>query len=165
MVKRDRPSDDDGDKGSDSPPSKRMISNAATSNETSTPATGSVSPVTTLHRSSSAIIYEVNLSVPKEHAAEYVDYLRDFTKNVVKTVEGFTGAEVYSQPKPVGLHWLSEEGDVKSYFVVHYHCRSEEYLNKYLTEHQERLSNQDQNKWNFLVTSRRILRLQVATTL
>ena len=49
------------------------------------------------------IIYEVNLSVPKQNSIAYLDYLKDFTRNVCRIVQGFTNAVVYSQPKPGNL--------------------------------------------------------------
>ncbi|KAJ3400669.1 hypothetical protein HDV05_000982, partial [Chytridiales sp. JEL 0842] len=91
-----------------------------------------------------AIVYEVNLSVPKDVAKEYLDYLNGFTDNVIKTV-------------PVGLHWLSEEGEQKAYFTVQYDCDSEVHLKTYLEQYQETLAQADQGKWKFLVTSRRVL--------
>ncbi|KAJ3294418.1 hypothetical protein HK104_003593 [Borealophlyctis nickersoniae] len=140
----------------------------------------------------SAIIYEVNLSVPKLKADAYLAYLRTFTKEVcvlklgyawadstgnainsvasvvvlttIPRVSGFTGVQVFSQPKPVGLHWLSEEeGEAKAYFTVHYHVESQMHLDVYLAAHQERIAETDQKEWGFLVTSRRILRLQYST--
>ncbi|KAJ3247545.1 hypothetical protein HDU78_003958 [Chytriomyces hyalinus] len=110
----------------------------------------------------SPILYEVNLSVPKENARDYLSYLGTFCRNAVETVEGFTHCNVFTQPKPTGLHWLSEEGDAKVYVVVQYHIASEHHMNLYLDNYQDALSKQDQNKWGFLVISRRILRLQVA---
>ncbi|KAI9329617.1 hypothetical protein BDR26DRAFT_939226 [Obelidium mucronatum] len=109
----------------------------------------------------SPIIYEINLSVPKEKARAYLDYLTTFTKNVCATVEGFTKCNVFTQPKPTGLYWLSEEGDSKVYLVVHYHIDSEQHLNAYLETKQDAMAKQDQEKWGFLVINRRILRLQL----
>ncbi|KAJ3212051.1 hypothetical protein HDU83_002489 [Entophlyctis luteolus] len=106
------------------------------------------------------IIYEVNLSVPRDRAREYLRYLDSFTRNVCATVPGFTKCSVYTQPKPSGLHWLSDEGDVKVYIVVHYHIDSEKHLDDYLSTAQDSISKQDQNIWGFLVVNRRILRLQ-----
>ncbi|KAI9208988.1 uncharacterized protein BJ171DRAFT_172759 [Polychytrium aggregatum] len=83
------------------------------------------------------IIYEVNLSVPKQLSSGYIEYLRAFTKETCSTVDGFTSAQVFSQPKPVGLHWLSEEGDAKAYYTVHYHVESQEHLDRYLQLHQQ----------------------------
>ncbi|KAI8621993.1 hypothetical protein BC830DRAFT_1091755 [Chytriomyces sp. MP71] len=110
----------------------------------------------------SPILYEVNLSVPKENARDYLIYLNTFCKDAVETVEGFTHCNVFTQPKPTGLHWLSEEGESKVYVVVQYHIASETHLNGYLESRQDALSKQDQNRWGFLVISRRILRLQIA---
>ncbi|KAJ3070737.1 hypothetical protein HDU98_006236 [Podochytrium sp. JEL0797] len=106
------------------------------------------------------IVYEVNLSVPKENARAYLQYLTGLTSNVCKTVDGFTGVSVFTQPKPSGLHWLSEEGDSKVYIVVHYRIDSEDHLNSYLADKQDALAHLDQDRWKFLVISRRILRLQ-----
>ncbi|KAJ3056542.1 hypothetical protein HK097_006175 [Rhizophlyctis rosea] len=116
----------------------------------------------------SAIIYEVNLSVPKDKADDYVLWLRGFTKEVCATIDGFTGVQVFTQPKPVGLHWLSEEGAAKvlliqAYFTVHYHIDSQQQLDAYLNDHQERVAEAEQRRFQFLVTSRRILRLQFST--
>ncbi|KAJ1549420.1 hypothetical protein HK096_011594, partial [Nowakowskiella sp. JEL0078] len=49
---------------------------------------------------STAIIYEVNLSVPVSLTKAYVEYLRDFTKQVCRENSGFLGCQVFSQPKP-----------------------------------------------------------------
>jgi len=38
--------------------------------------------------SDSEIIYEINLSVPKETAIDYVNWLRDFTKNLCEITPG-----------------------------------------------------------------------------
>ncbi|KAJ3034747.1 hypothetical protein HDV00_004725 [Rhizophlyctis rosea] len=111
----------------------------------------------------SAIIYEINLSVPRDKADDYMLWLRGFTKDVCATIDGFTGVQVFSQPKPVGLHWLSEEGDAKAYFTVHYHVDSQQQLDAYLAQHQERIAEAEQRRFQFLVTSRRILRLQFST--
>ncbi|KAI8927348.1 hypothetical protein BC831DRAFT_510910 [Entophlyctis helioformis] len=110
-----------------------------------------------------SIIYEVNLSVPKVSAEGYLAYLKAFTLNVVKDVPGFTNAVVYSQPKPEGLHWLSEEGNDKSYYTVHYHVDSQKNLETYLEKYQQQVADADQEKWGFLVTSRRILRMQMSS--
>ncbi|KNC96151.1 uncharacterized protein SPPG_08539 [Spizellomyces punctatus DAOM BR117] len=120
-----------------------------------------------LSRQSSAanspIIYEVNLSVPKDRCSDYLTYLADFTRGVCSEVQGFTGVQIFTQPKPVGLHWLSEEGDSKAYVTVHYHVASQMDLDLYLKDHQERVAVADQSKWGHLVTSRRILRLTFST--
>ncbi|RKO87392.1 hypothetical protein BDK51DRAFT_32254 [Blyttiomyces helicus] len=88
----------------------------------------------------SAIIYEVNLSVPKSKDAAYIEYLKEFTTGLVRTVAGFT--------------------NVQAYFTVHYHIESQDHLDAYLRDHQEHFASAEQEKWEFLVTSRRILRLQ-----
>ena len=108
------------------------------------------------------IIYEVNLSVPKEFSTEYQEWLKDFTQNLCDTVDGFTHAIVYSQPKPQGLHWLSEEKE-KSYFTVHYHVDSQQHLEVYLDRHQDRVAHVEEERWKYLVISRRILKLQSST--
>ncbi|KAJ3108296.1 hypothetical protein HK100_003457, partial [Physocladia obscura] len=111
---------------------------------------------------SAPIIYEVNLSVPKDNARAYIAYLNDFTLRVCESVPGFTKCNVFTQPKPSGLHWLSDEGDAKVYLVVHYHIDSESHLDNYLETAQDAISKQDQNKWGFLVINRRILKLQLS---
>jgi hypothetical protein len=108
------------------------------------------------------IIYEVNLSVPEEKATGYQQWLATFTQSVCDTVQGFTHAIVYSQPKPEGLHWLSEEKG-KVYFTVHYHVNSQQHLQDYLDRHQDRVAHEEETKWNYVVLSRRILKLQSAT--
>ncbi|KAI8824047.1 uncharacterized protein EV422DRAFT_564753 [Fimicolochytrium jonesii] len=124
----------------------------------------SPSPPTPLLRrtstsSTSPIIYEVNLSVPAALATGYADYLTEFTRGICSEVHGFTGVQIFTQPKPVGLHWLSEEGGAKAYFTVHYHVASQMDLDTYLATHQQRVSEADKERWQHLVTSRRILRL------
>ncbi|KAJ3212893.1 hypothetical protein HDU67_003510 [Dinochytrium kinnereticum] len=113
--------------------------------------------------STSGIIYEVNLSVPQANADGYLQYLEDFTKEMIETIPGFSAAHVFNQPKPVGLHWLSEEEKPKTYLVVHYYIDKEESLDAYLRDHQEGVSIKDQERWGFLVTSRRILRLKFSS--
>jgi hypothetical protein len=108
------------------------------------------------------IIYEVNLSIPTAKAQEYQQWLSTFTQQVCDTVEGFTLAIVYSQPKPEGLYWLSEEKD-KSYFTVHYHVDSHQHLQDYLDQHQSKVAHEQEQFWGYLVTSRRILKLQSTT--
>ncbi|KAJ3318076.1 hypothetical protein HDV06_000844 [Boothiomyces sp. JEL0866] len=110
-----------------------------------------------------SIIYEVNLSIPKAKADAYQEWLEKFTLNVCQTVSGFTHAVVYSQPKPTGLHWLSEEGDNKAYFTVHYHVDSQDHLQEYLKVHQGIVAHAEQDHWGFIVTSRRILKMVSAT--
>ncbi|TPX61490.1 hypothetical protein PhCBS80983_g01091 [Powellomyces hirtus] len=120
-----------------------------------------------LSRSNSAatapIIYEINLSVPADKYAGYLEYLTNFVKQTCGEIDGFTGAQVFTQPKPVGLHWLSEEGSAKAYLTVHYHVASQIHLDLYLKDHQHRVAEADQAKWEHLVTSRRILRLNFST--
>ncbi|KAG4104936.1 hypothetical protein H8356DRAFT_14814 [Neocallimastix lanati (nom. inval.)] len=108
--------------------------------------------------SDSEIIYEINLSVPKETAIDYVNWLRDFTKNLCEITPGFTSCNVYSQPKPAGLHWLSEEGDSKYYLTVHYHISSQEYLKEYLKVEQPDVAKAEIDRFKFNVISRRVLR-------
>ena len=147
-----------------------------------TPSVDRRSSTSSLHLDYS-IIYEVNLSVPKHISDEYLSYLKSFTRQVCVDVEGFTNALIYSQPKPgmqnpyslisfilnplgllvEGLHWLSEEGIEKSYFTVHYHIDSQRNLETYLEKYQEHVANANQDRFKFLVTSRRILRLQMST--
>ncbi|KAI9098576.1 hypothetical protein DFS34DRAFT_618007 [Phlyctochytrium arcticum] len=139
---------------------KTFIMSAIPDSSNGTPI--STPPTNRSRRNSAAnspIIYEVNLSVSKSHISEYMAYLRDFTQKTCREINGFTGVQIFSQPKPVGLHWLSEEGDAKSYVTVHYHVNSQNDLDAYLKEHQERVASADQEKWGHLVTSRRILRL------
>jgi hypothetical protein len=108
------------------------------------------------------IIYEVNLSISKEKAFDYQQWLQTFTQEVCETIDGFTHAIVYSQPKPVGLHWLSEEKE-KDYFTVHYHVDSQQHLEDYLDRHQNSIAHAQESIWGYLVISRRILKLQSAT--
>ncbi|KAI8893847.1 hypothetical protein BC833DRAFT_652574 [Globomyces pollinis-pini] len=110
------------------------------------------------------IIYEVNLSVPRANSLGYLNWLQDFTQQNVETIEGFTHAVVYTVPKPEGLHWLSEEGEDKCYFSVHYHVESQQHLEDYLAKHQERIAGAEQDRWLHICTSRRILKLQSTTT-
>ncbi|KAF9953114.1 hypothetical protein BGZ72_005672 [Mortierella alpina] len=107
--------------------------------------------------SSGTLIYEVNLSVPREKADEYIDWLRGFTKTQVRTIPGFVSSVVFRQPKPYGLHWLSEEGDAKTYMTVHYVIASQEDLDEYLKTSQPEVASAEQERFEFLVTSRRTM--------
>ena len=106
----------------------------------------------------SEIIYEINVSVPKVKASEYVKWLNSFSKELCQIIPGFTFCNVFSQPKPAGLHWLSEEGDSKSYFLIQYHIRSQNYLRDYLKNNQERLSVIEIDRFNYNIISRRVIR-------
>ncbi|KAF9405183.1 hypothetical protein BGZ94_003717 [Podila epigama] len=103
------------------------------------------------------LIYEVNLSVPKENRDEYINWLRTFTAEQVAKVPGFLSCMVFSQPKPYGLHWLSEEGNNKTYITVHYVIESQAHLEEYLAKYQAEVATAKQQKYEFLVTSRRTL--------
>jgi len=106
----------------------------------------------------SEIIYEINLSVPKGKATEYVQWLNQFTTHLCKTTPGFSLCNVFSQPKPAGLHWLSEEGDSKCYFTIQYHIQSQEYLKDYLKNEQPKASRAEIDRFKYNVISRRVLR-------
>ncbi|KAF9956383.1 hypothetical protein BGZ70_009915 [Mortierella alpina] len=84
------------------------------------------------------LVYEVNLSVPREKVEEYIDWLRGFTK-------------------AYGLHWLSEEGNNKTYITVHYVIESQAHLEAYLEKEQPAVAAAEQERFEFLVTSRRTL--------
>ncbi|KAG0359500.1 hypothetical protein BC939DRAFT_489535 [Gamsiella multidivaricata] len=103
------------------------------------------------------LIYEVNLSVPKENEQEYLVWLRDFTKEQVHNIPGFVSSMVFYQPKPYGLHWLSEEGNDKVYLTAHYVIASQADLDAYLAENQAKVASAEQDRFEFLVTSRRTL--------
>ncbi|KAG0206488.1 hypothetical protein BGX28_002071 [Mortierella sp. GBA30] len=103
------------------------------------------------------LIYEVNLSVPREKADEYLDWLRGFTKDQVQNIPGFISSMVFRQPKPYGLHWLSEEGNAKTYMTVHYVIASQDDLDAYLKKEQAAVASAEQERFEFLVTSRRTL--------
>ncbi|KAG0006428.1 hypothetical protein BGZ65_008187 [Modicella reniformis] len=64
---------------------------------------------------------------------------------------------VFRQPKPYGLHWLSEEGNNKTYITVHYVIESQEHLDSYLKNEQPEVAVAEQDQFEFLVTSRRTL--------
>ncbi|KAF9578325.1 hypothetical protein BGW38_005931, partial [Lunasporangiospora selenospora] len=75
----------------------------------------------------------------------------------VKTIPGFLSSMVFRQPKPYGLHWLSEEGNAKTYITVHYVIDSQEHLEAYLKNQQPAVATAEQDRFEFLVTSRRTL--------
>ncbi|ORX61172.1 hypothetical protein BCR36DRAFT_579215 [Piromyces finnis] len=108
--------------------------------------------------SDSKIIYEVNLSVPKEKANEFVEWLNIYSRVLCQTIPGFTNCNVFSQPKPFGLHWLSEEGDSKCYFLIQYHIRSQEYLKEYLKNGQTKVSVTEIDRFKYNIISRRVIR-------
>ncbi|KAG0333709.1 hypothetical protein BG004_000730, partial [Podila humilis] len=59
------------------------------------------SPTTPIHSySPGSLIYEVNLSVPREKVDEYLEWLKVFTKEQVHRIPGFLSSMVFSQPKP-----------------------------------------------------------------
>ncbi|KAG0002642.1 hypothetical protein BGZ79_002579 [Entomortierella chlamydospora] len=64
---------------------------------------------------------------------------------------------VFRQPKPYGLHWLSEEGNDKFYMAVHYVIASQADLDAYLEKNQAEIASAEQERFEFLVTSRRTL--------
>ncbi|KAG9061615.1 hypothetical protein KI688_007195 [Linnemannia hyalina] len=107
--------------------------------------------------SAGTLVYEVNLSVPREKAEDYIDWLRGFTKEQVKRIPGFLSTMVFRQPKPYGLHWLSEEGNAKTYITVHYVIESQAHLEEYLKRDQPAVAAAEQDRFEFLVTSRRTL--------
>ncbi|KAF8925118.1 hypothetical protein BGZ58_001121 [Dissophora ornata] len=116
------------------------------------------SPNTPIHRySAGTLIYEVNLSLPKEKEEEYLAWLRVFTKEQVRNIPGFISSLVFHQPRPYGLHWLSEEGNDKVYLTVHYVVASQADLDTYLAENQAVVASAEQERFEFLVTSRRTL--------
>ncbi|KAF9296489.1 hypothetical protein BGZ88_012514 [Linnemannia elongata] len=103
------------------------------------------------------LVYEVNLSVPREKADEYLEWLHLFTKTQVETIPGFISSMIFRQPKPYGLHWLSEEGNTKTYMTVHYVIASQADLDTYLQNDQKAVATAEQERFAFLVTSRRTL--------
>ncbi|KAF9206208.1 hypothetical protein BGZ49_002857 [Haplosporangium sp. Z 27] len=103
------------------------------------------------------LIYEINLSVPKEKEEEYIAWLKVFTKEQVSKIPGFLSSMVFRQPKPYGLHWLSEEGNSKFYMTVHYVIASQADLDAYLEKNQAEVATAEQERFEFLVTSRRTL--------
>ncbi|KAI1321632.1 hypothetical protein EDD11_003112 [Mortierella claussenii] len=115
------------------------------------------SPVPIHSYTAGTLVYEVNLSVPKEKVEEYLTWLRTFTKEQVRTIPGFVSSMVFRQPKPYGLHWLSEEGNDKVYLTVHYVIASQADLDVYLAQKQAKVASAEQERFEFLVTSRRTL--------
>ncbi|KAI7817994.1 hypothetical protein BC939DRAFT_464365 [Gamsiella multidivaricata] len=116
------------------------------------------SPSTPVHTySAGTLVYEVNLSVPREKVDEYLEWLRGFTKEQVNRIPGFLSSMVFRQPKPYGLHWLSEEGNAKTYITVHYVIESQRHLEQYLEKEQPTVAAAEQERFEFLVTSRRTL--------
>ncbi|KAF9126330.1 hypothetical protein BGW39_006696 [Mortierella sp. 14UC] len=107
--------------------------------------------------STGTLIYEVNLSVPREKADEYIEWLHSFTKAQVEQIPGFISSMIFRQPKPYGLHWLSEEGNAKTYITVHYVVASQADLDTYLQNDQKAVATAEQERFAFLVTSRRTL--------
>lgn len=107
--------------------------------------------------SAGTLVYEVNLSVPQDKVEGYLDWLRGFTKEQVERIPGFISSMVFRQPKPYGLHWLSEEGNNKTYITVHYVIESQEHLQSYLDNEQPKVAVAEQEQYQFLVTSRRTL--------
>ncbi|KAF9933965.1 hypothetical protein FBU30_003909 [Linnemannia zychae] len=103
------------------------------------------------------LIYEVNLSVLREKVDEYIEWLHGFTKTQVERIPGFISSMIFRQPKPYGLHWLSEEGSAKTYLTVHYVIASQADLEHYLQNEQKTVATAEQERFAYLVTSRRIL--------
>ncbi|KAG0043588.1 hypothetical protein BGZ83_011253 [Gryganskiella cystojenkinii] len=115
-------------------------------------------PSTPIHTySPGTLVYEVNLSIPREKVDEYLVWLKAFTKDQVSNIDGFLSSMVFSQPKPYGLHWLSEEGNTKTYITVHYVIASQAHLEAYLQKDQPAIATAEQERFEFLVTSRRTL--------
>ncbi|KAG0207068.1 hypothetical protein BGX28_001611 [Mortierella sp. GBA30] len=128
----------------------------------SSEATHPSSTTTPMHTySPGTLVYEVNLSIPREKVEEYIDWLRGFTKacpiEQVGRIPGFLSSMVFRQPKPYGLHWLSEEGNTKTYITVHYVIESQAHLERYLEKEQPTVAAAEQERFEFLVTSRRTL--------
>ncbi|ORX89889.1 hypothetical protein K493DRAFT_64253 [Basidiobolus meristosporus CBS 931.73] len=105
------------------------------------------------------LIYEVNISVPKDKGDEYLDWLRSFARNTCDRVDGFLSVNVFSQPKPAGLFWLSEEGCSKIYFTIHYTIQSQDHLEAYLQNEQPEIAKAEFERFHYLVTSRRVLKV------
>jgi hypothetical protein len=55
------------------------------------------------------------------------------------------------------LHWLSEEGNAKTYITVHYVIDSQAHLEEYLKCDQPAVAAAEQDRFEFVVTSRRTL--------
>ncbi|KAK9685401.1 hypothetical protein K7432_015507 [Basidiobolus ranarum] len=105
------------------------------------------------------LIYEVNLSVPKDKYEDYLGWLSAFVRNTCESVDGFISVNVFNQPKPAGLFWLSEEGDSKIYLTVHYTIQSQEHLETYLEKEQPEVAKAEYDRFHYLVTSRRVLKV------
>ncbi|KAF9433253.1 hypothetical protein BGZ76_009696 [Entomortierella beljakovae] len=138
---------------------------------------GPASPTLIHTYSAGTLVYEVNLSVPREKADEYLEWLRGFTKassrlqlllhsniiffnplfDQVRKIPGFLSSMAFRQPKPYGLHWLSEEGNTKTYITVHYVVESQDHLKSYLETQQPEVASAEKERFEFLVTSRRTL--------
>ncbi|GJJ73513.1 hypothetical protein EMPS_05871 [Entomortierella parvispora] len=117
-----------------------------------------LSPSSPIHTySPGTLVYEVNLSIPREKVDDYLVWLKTFTKDQVNKIDGFLSSMVFSQPKPYGLHWLSEEGNTKTYITVHYVVASHAHLDAYLKTEQPAIATAEQERFEFLVTSRRTL--------
>ena len=52
---------------------------------------------------------------------------------------------------------MSEEGDAKTYMTVHYVIASQEDLDEYLKTSQPEVASAEQERFEFLVTSRRTM--------
>ncbi|KAF9181590.1 hypothetical protein BGZ51_005306 [Haplosporangium sp. Z 767] len=116
------------------------------------------SPMTPAHTyAPGTLVYEVNLSIPREKAEEYLDWLHVFTKEQVQKIPGFLSSIIFRQPKPYGLHWLSEEGNTKTYMTVHYVIASQSDLDSYLKTQQAAVATAEQERFEYVVTSRRTL--------
>jgi hypothetical protein len=77
------------------------------------------------------LIYEVNLSVSAEIAAEYAQFLEKHMDDVVR-VGGFLRAEWWQrQPSDEAM---VDAGD-QTLWTIHYHVDSREKLDRYLIEH------------------------------
>jgi hypothetical protein len=77
------------------------------------------------------LIYEVNLSVNSEIAADYAQFLKHHIPEVVQ-VGGFTKADWFERR-------ASDEGlsntEGRTLWTIHYHVASREALDRYLREH------------------------------
>ncbi|RUS17709.1 hypothetical protein BC937DRAFT_89588 [Endogone sp. FLAS-F59071] len=89
---------------------------------------------------------QVNISVPKDKAAEYIEWLREFTEMQVKRID---------EKK----FWLTEERNNKDYFTIHYVIDSEQHLHEYTAKYQQEIAHAEETRFNFLVISRRILKM------
>ncbi|KAF9208379.1 hypothetical protein BGZ49_008964 [Haplosporangium sp. Z 27] len=126
-------------------------------------AESSVSSTTPIHTySPGTLVYEVNLSVPREKAedSQFTLQIQErfmYSNEQVQRIDGFLSSMVFRQPKPYGLHWLSEEGNTKTYITVHYVIESHDHLKSYLEHDQPKVAAAEQERFEFLVTSRRTL--------